>query len=74
MVNVCRSGALCVLGTVRCAVFRDSLCQLDQSLEGRPVLRGDAKCVEVKCICQVWELPRSCQARAINARKVHHEG
>lgn len=74
MLSVCRSGALCVLGRMRRAVLLDLLCQLDQSLEGRPVLRGDAERVEVEGVCQVWELPRSCQARAVNARKVHHEG
>ena len=74
MLSVCRSGALCVLGRMRRAVLLDLLCQLDQSLEGRPVLRGDAERVEVEGVCQVWELPRSCQARAVNARKVHHGG
>jgi hypothetical protein len=48
--------------------------QLDQCFEGCPVLRWDAEGMKVEGICQVRELPGSCQASPINAREVYHEG
>ena len=41
--------------------------------KGRPVSRGYAERVQVEGVCQVGELPRSCQPGTVDAWEIHHE-
>lgn len=53
--------------------IRSALYELHKALKRRPVLARNGQRMEVKGIHKVGKLPRSCQAGAVDAGKVHHQ-